>query len=657
MAFNLSTAKPVEGINDNYMPDEIRDYNEFNRKWAKDMKNAPKGSEIATVDEKIENEGNAPKISRFNLSTAKPVVSTDENKQAVAPQKPVVFTPEMTDLTFAEKIAQKVLPKDGFTNDYVDIVDNANNFANGANSMNRGIGNLIAGEKKFLPKPSPTGAEVDKGSLSYVGGQLVDPTSWAIMGGASKVPLIGESMKFVPVAGKGKLGQIGKNILAGANTGYLMGGLSEDGTANEGAIYGGVAGGVLPLIPAGVNYVTKRGRHLFQNADVASGRFANEVASHSGKRDQIIAALEDKNLPFTGTANAGQATAKVGSPEFAALQEFSNATKPTPAQNLASFQETQRASTLNSIGKADTNELAQAVANRANKADPLYTAADKSLADVDKTNVLNKIREVYSKNKNEAIAAPMEELFAKISKSNSPRELISASRRIKELMGQTNDGKLAYDTKVLTALKQSLDDAIGKSVPEYTAARETFKSLSGPVNRMQVGQELQNTLKTPLEVGERAGVFAKAVDNAPKTMKAATGFPRFNKLGDVLDPAEVSAVDRVTNELMINAKQKELAQKGMEATGKILGAQVKPLQVPNPLYAPITYTNSILRFLTDKVSNRTLEALAVNMQNPAKLAELMRKAEPAERELIGKALMKYGTQGLTNLSAQSTGGQ
>jgi hypothetical protein len=571
-----------------------------------------------------------------------------EEKTAVEPAKPVVFTPEMTELTFAEKLAQKVLPKDGFSDE---TVDNANNFAAGATSLNRGIGNLVAGEKKFLPKPSPTGAEVDKGSLSYIGGQLADPTSWAAMGGMSKLPIVGESMKIAPIAGKGKLMQLGKNVLAGANTGYVMGGLSEDGTANEGAVVGGVLGGVLPSAIAGINYGAKRLRHLGQNADVASGRFANEVANHSGKRDQIIAALEEKNLPFTGTANAGQATAKVNSPEFAALQEFSNVTKPTPAANLANFQETQRASTLNSIGRGDTNELAEAVANRANKTSPLYDAADKSMADVDKTNVLNRIREVYSKNKNEAIAGPMKELFAKISKSESPRDLISASRRVKELIGQTNDGKLAYDTKVLTGLKEALDDAIGQSVPEYTAARETFKTLSKPVNRMQVGQELQGVLKSPLDVGERAGVFAKAVDNAPKTMKAATGFPRFNKLGDVLEPAEVSAVDRVTQELMTNAAQKDLAQKGMQATGKILGAQIKPPQIPNPLYAPITYTNSILRFLTDKISDRTLNALASNMQNPAKMAELMRQAAPAERDIISKAFMKYATQGATNVSA------
>jgi hypothetical protein len=636
------TPPTVTGANDNYMPNEIRDYNEFNQQWSQDMQNAPKGSEIARVDARIEN---TPKIDSVNFNPPNTQALPTQNKQAVAPQKPVQFTPEMTELSFAEKLAQKILPKDGFSNETVDM---ANNIAAGATSMNRGIGNLVAGENTFKPKPSPTGAEVDKGSMSYLGGQIIDPTSWALLSGMGKLPVVGKALQFQPVTGTGKLATIGKNVVAGAGTGSVLGGLSEDGTFGEGALYGGIGGAVIPSAISGINYGIKKGGHLFQNADLSSGRYANEVANASGKRDQIVAALQEQNLPFSGSANAGQATAKVGSPEFAALQEFANIQKPTPAANLASFQEAQRASTLNSIGRGDTNELAMAVTNRATKANPLYSAADKSMANVDKTDVLNKIRDVYSKNKNEAIAEPMKELFGKISKSNSPRELISASRRIKELMGQSNDGKLAYDTKVLTTLKESLDDAIGKTVPEYTAARETFKTLSKPVNRMQVGQELQNTLKSPLDVGERGAVFAKAVDNAPKTMKAATGFPRFNKLGDVLEPVEVSAVDRVTKELMTNAAQKELAQKGMQATGKILGAQVKPPQIPNPLNSTITYTNSFLRALTGKVSDKTLNALATNMNNPAKLAQLMQQASAAERDLISKTMMQIGTQGINN---------
>jgi hypothetical protein len=135
-------------------------------------------------------------------------------------------------------------------------------------------------------------------------------------------------------------------------------------------------------------------------------------------------------------------------------------------------------------------------------------------------------------------------------------------------------------------------------------------------------------------------------------MKAATGFPRINKLGDVLGPADVSAVDRVTKELMTNAAQKELAQKGMQATGKILGAQVKPPQIPNPLNSTITYANSFLRALTGKVSDKTLNALATNMNNPAKLAQLMQQASAAERDLISKTMMQIGTQGINNVTAR-----
>jgi len=584
-------------------------------------------------------------------------------KPATGPAKPVTFTPEMTELTFAEKLAQKVLPKDGFSDD---TVDTANNIAAGATSLNRGIGNLIAGEDlntaisgkgKFQPKDSPTGNPVDKESLSYLGGQIIDPTSWALMGGMSKLPVVGKAMQFQPISGAGKLAKFGKNVAAGAGSGAVMGGLSEDGTMEDGALFGAGAGAILPALGSTINYGVRKGRHLMQNKDLAGGRFANEVANHSGKRDAIIAALEEKNLPFTGTANSGQATAKVGSPEFAALQEFSNVNKPAPAQNLANFQEAQRASTLNSIGKSE-NELAAAVQNRAAKSGPLYENARNTIGSIDKQKgeLVASIDGILVNNRNSTdITQPLNRLKVMVERSNQPKDLISLADEVKSLLAKTDDGKPAFNTKVLTQIKEMLDDKIGQVAPDYTAAKATFKDLSKPVNRMETGQLLQKTLKTPLGTGERAAVFAKAVDDAPKTLKNATGFPRFNKLDEVLDGAEVSAVDRVVNELMTDATQKQLAQKGASATAKILGAQVKPPQIPNPLSPTITYANSALRFLTGKISDRTLDALAVNMNNPAKMAQLMRQANAAERDLIGKAFMKAATQGAVNVGARQGG--
>ncbi|WP_165303733.1 hypothetical protein, partial [Enterobacter cloacae complex sp. CH23B] len=152
--------------------------------------------------------------------------------------------------------------------------------------------------------------------------------------------------------------------------------------------------------------------HLFQNADISSGRYANEVANASGKRDQIVAALQEKNLPFSGSANAGQATAKVGSPEFAALQEFANVQKPTPASNLASFQEAQRQSTLSGIGR-DEVELAKAVANRSAKSNPLYDKSRSTVANIDKQkgDLVGAIDDILINNKNSTdITQPLNRL-------------------------------------------------------------------------------------------------------------------------------------------------------------------------------------------------------------------------------------------------------
>ena len=560
---------------------------------------------------------------------------------------------ETPGLSFAEKMSLKILPEGGFDKN---VVDNANNFAAGATSMNRGVGNLVAGEDTFKPPVSPTGNPTDKSSFNYIAGQVADPTAWAGLKGMEKLPVVGGMMQFEPLKKGKRLVTTGKNVARGSATGAAMGAASEDGTAKEGAIAGGFLGGALPAVGAGVNNLWNRFKHVIQSPNVASGRFANEVAEHSGKREQIIKALEERNLPFSGTANSGQAAAKVGSPEFAALQEISNVNKPALASNLSKFQEAQRASTLNSIGRGDTNELAAAVAKRASRSGPLYEKARSSVANIQrpKAEVLRLINNTLKKDP--YISAPLKEIKKMVAQSKAPSDLISASNRIKTLLGKTTDGKPDYDAKVLTNIKKLIDDKVSSVAPSYGAARESFRELSKPVNQMEVGQLLQNQLKKPLGAGERGAVFARAAQDAPKTLKKATGFPRFNEMGDVLDDAGVSAVDRVTKELMADAAQKQLAQKGAQATARIIGAKTRPAQIPNPLIPEIHYANSVIRFLTGKVSNNTLDALSRNMNNPAKMAELMRKASASERDLIGEAMMRYGTKGAINVGARQGDG-
>lgn len=577
----------------------------------------------------------------------KPAVQQPDLRQKDAQGR--VLVPNVPEPTFAENAASGIAKFMGMPEGFNDeTVDNYNDLAAGATSMNRGIGNLLGGN--FKPKPSPTGNPVDKSSMPYLAGSMLDPTATAIGGGLTKVPGLG----ITAIEGANKGIKLGKNILAGSGVGSILGGLSEDGTAEAGGTVGGIVGGVFPLASATTNAGVNYGKHLFQNSDVASGRFANKAAEAGGKRDEILEALMNSNQ-YGGTANAGQAAAKAGGTEFAALQEIANARKPTVANTLLQRQEQQRASALGGIGR-DEPTLAAAVAERSARSKPLYDAVKGSKAVVDTKPIADIMDNVLAENSNQtAITAPLQALRKKLATSTTPQQLQSLSKEISDLTKTTVDGKPTYDVKVLTSLKDALDDQIGAAEPAYAAARSTFKNLSAPVNRMNVGSYLGKELKTPLESGERAASFVKAIENAPKTIKKSTGLERFSNLNQVLDKTEMSAVDRVAKELINDAQYKDLAKKGMSAAGDIVGTLSKPQQIPNPLVAPITYANSAIRALKGKITDKTLDALALNMQNPQKMAELMQKASVSERALIGDTLMKYGIIG--SINATNTQGE
>ena len=629
ISFEDGTSHQYANVPDNVTPEQVqaRASGEFGNKA------------IVNIDG-----GNTTALPDENKSVVEPAVQSNIPVKRELDAQGRTLVPNLGEPTFAESAASGIAKFMGSPEGFSDqTVDNYNDFAAGATSMNRGIGNLVAGEGTFKPKDSPTGAPVDKSSGRYLAGNLVDPTSWAVMGGASKLPVVGKSMEFLPVTGKGKVAKALHNTLAGSSVGGTLGALSEDGTALGGSVAGAFGGAVLPSLAsagnAGINY----GKHLFQNADIASGRFANKAAEASGKRDEIIDALM-KNTDYTGTANAGQAAAKAGSAEFSALQEVANARHPTPANTLLNRQEAQRASTIDSLGR-DEEMLAEAIKNRAFKTKPLYDEGVK--VNIRRADAAKIAADPVMK---DAITKVMKDpLYGVVGKNKNSVEVLDAAKKYLDDVATTmgNSGS-NYASKLAGTGAKNIAATADAASRAYAQARQMFKEMSGPVNKMEVGQYLANKLKTPLETGERASVFASAVKDAPKTIKNSTGMSRFDNLNQIYDKTEMSAIDRVSKELMNDAAYKELAKKGMIATGDLLGTLSKPVQSPNLLSAPIATGNAAIRLLKGKITEKTLDALSKNMQNPQKLAELMQKASVAERGVISDALVKAGILGGIN---------
>jgi hypothetical protein len=125
----------------------------------------------------------------------------------------------------------------------------------------------------------------------------------------------------------------------------------------------------------------------------------------------------------------------------------------------------------------------------------------------------------------------------------------------------------ASEARAIGDTRKEFVQWLGAKSPTYELARETHRIMSMPKNRMEVGQELEKALTTPLGTSERSAMFAKAKEEAPRTIKRATGQQMFDKLEDILTPTELDSVNRVASELARKDAFDRLAR-GTQLQGK-----------------------------------------------------------------------------------------
>jgi hypothetical protein len=149
---------------------------------------------------------------------------------------------------------------------------------------------------------------------------------------------------------------------------------------------------------------------------------------------------------------------------------------------------------------------------------------------------------------------------------------------------------------------------------------------------MEVGQFLEGKLKPAL--GEetarlRAAGFAGALENAPGTIKRATGESRFQNLSEVLTPDQLKIVDDVRADLA-RARQAEnqaAAARGAGPDVTLMGTEVMgSVRAPNFINNVTTIANDLLRRMQGKLDQKLAIELAAEMLDPASAAAALEKA-------------------------------
>jgi hypothetical protein len=214
-----------------------------------------------------------------------------------------------------------------------------------------------------------------------------------------------------------------------------------------------------------------------------------------------------------------------------------------------------------------------------------------------------------------------------------------------------------YPVSSLHALKMSMDDlirnperfgigaseaaAIGNTrkqligwikqkSPLYEQARGQFAKRSGPINQMEIGQYLESKLLAPLseEAPQRAGVFATAVEAAPRTIKQSIeGAPRFEKLSDVLTPQQFKTVNDIRDDLARVAEADRKARLARESApdAKEVTKGTIP-RAPNLLSKLTTSINLFMSKTQGTINRKLALEIATEMLDPEQTAKVLEDA-------------------------------
>lgn len=211
-------------------------------------------------------------------------------------------------------------------------------------------------------------------------------------------------------------------------------------------------------------------------------------------------------------------------------------------------------------------------------------------------------------------------------------------------------GVKATEAGEINATRGAFVDWLSSAVPEWRAARATFKEASKPINKMVVGAELEKAL-TGGTGKERALAFTNSVENATRIpeLQRKSGTQRFGSIGEVLDEADMAKVKSVADEFRTDARVDELMSAGSPKVGSLYRGEMEKVSLPQMLTRPVMIMNALLRRAQGYGAQRTTDALSDYMspENVSKFGEALRDYSKDDiRKLMIEAIMAGGKGGI-----------
>ncbi|CAB5222813.1 hypothetical protein UFOVP372_33 [uncultured Caudovirales phage] len=417
---------------------------------------------------------------------------------------------------------------------------------------------------------------------------------------------------------------------------------------------------IAPLIEQPIKLAAKGVGAVYNALDPKSAAYLTAV---EGRGPQVLNALRQPSELVPGSLpTAAEAASSVGATRFSAMGESARKTLSTPFFERGEGNKAAQVGAVRQVGQT-ADDLAAAEAIRKATAKDLYGISDKAMVAADDT-----FSSLLGRPSMDKVLGRASDLAAEKGQSfqigqNRPSQVVPSSivDEAGRPMGQTViPGEVAkYPGSSLHSMKLAFDDliknperfGIGASevgaikgtraqflnwveskAPSYRTARETFADQSKPINQMAVGQYLEGKLTPAL--GEetarlRASGFATALENAPGTIKRATGESRFQNLSDVLTPEQINILENVRADLaraQLTERQAGAAR-GAGPDVNLMGTEVMgSVRAPNFINNVTTVANDLLRRMQGKLDQKLAIELATEMLDPAAAAAALEKA-------------------------------
>ena len=447
---------------------------------------------------------------------------------------------------------------------------------------------------------------------------------------------------------------------------------------------------IAPIIEAPVKLAAKGVGAVYNALDPKSAAY---LTAAEGRGPEIVNALRGQTEIVPGSRpTAAQAAAPVGATRFSAMGESAARTTPTPFFEAEQAQKAAQLAAVQTVGQTPAAVKA-AEKFRADTAKQLYGISDEAMVPADKT-----FTGLLGRPSMDKVIARASELAAEKDipfqvGQNRPAQTVPSSilnAEGKPIGVTTIPGEIAqYPGSSLHLMKMAFDDltknperfGIGANevgainatrakflnwvedkAPAYKTARETFAAQSKPINQMQVGQFLEGKLTPAL--GEesarlRAAGYAGALEQAPGTIKKATGQSRYEQLSEIMTPDQIAVLESVRDDLA-RAKLAELQASKARGAGPnvtLMGTEtLGNVRAPNFINNVTTVANDILRRLQGKLDQKLAIELAAEMLDPNAAAGAIEKAlaRQAKGQKMAEPFKKAGKAASAGLRTPAT---